>query len=239
MVLKVFVVENHKLPRVAFSLQLDIDPIKEGDKAGISEIAGDMLAKGTKNRTKDDLNFAIDFIGASFFTSSTSVFGASLKKHQNTLLEIMADVIKNPDFKEEELKKLKTQYISNVQTQKDDPDAIASNVRRVLLYGKDHPYGEIVREETIENITLDDAVNYYSTYFKPNVAYLAVVGDINVKEAKTLVEKYFGDWKKGEVPQHKYDFPERPKSTHVAFVNKPGAVQSVIAVFNPIELKPG
>lgn len=237
--LKVFVVENHKLPRVAYSLQLDLDPIKEGDKAGAANIAGDLLSKGTKNRTKDELNFAIDFIGASFGTSATSVFGASLKKHQNTLLEIMADVVKNPNFQEEELKKLKTQYISNIQTQKDDPDAIASNVRRVLLYGKDHPYGEINTEETIENVTLEDATSFYNTYFKPNVAYLAVVGDINLKEAKELVEKYFGDWKKGEVPTHKYDFPKQPSMPQVAFVNKPGAVQSVVSVFNTIDLKPG
>lgn len=237
--LKVFVVENHKLPRVAFSLQLDIDPIKEGDKAGAADIAGDLLGKGTKNRSKDELNFSIDFIGARFFTSATSVFGSCLKKHQNTLLEIMADVVKNPDFKEEDLKKLKTQYISGIQSQKDDPDAMARNVRRVLLYGKDHPYGEINTEETIGNISLDDAKSFYNTYFKPNVAYLAVVGDIDLKEAKTLIKKHFGDWKKGDVPSHEYDYPEQPKVTQIAFVNKPGAVQSVVSVFNPIDLKPG
>tara|TARA_R110002096_G_scaffold169779_3_gene341509 strand:- start:15759 stop:17840 length:2082 start_codon:yes stop_codon:yes gene_type:complete len=237
--LKVFVVENHKLPQVAFSLQLDIDPIKEGDKTGTADIAGDLLSKGTKNRTKDELNFEVDFIGARFFTSATSIFASSLKKHQTKLLEIMADAVKNSEFKEEELAKLKKQYISGIQTEKDDPDAIARNVRKVLLYGKNHPYGEISTEETIENITLEDATNYYQTYFKPNVSYLAVVGDIDLKEAKTLIEKYFGDWKKEEVPTHTYDFPEKPKMTQVAFVNKPGAVQSVVSVFNTIDLQPG
>jgi len=237
--LKVFVVENHKLPRVAFSLQLDIDPVKEGDKAGAADLAGQLLSKGTKNRTKEELNFSIDFIGARFSTSATSVFGSALKKHQNTLLEIMADVIKNPDFKEEELKKLKTQTISGIQAEKDDPDAISRNVRRVLLYGKDHPYGEITTEETMENISLEDTKNFYETYFKPNVSYLAVVGDINLEEAKKLVKEYFGDWEKGDVPEHNYEFPEQPKATEVAFVNKPGAVQSVVSVFNTIDLKPG
>mgnify|MGYP005844243397 CR=1 FL=1 len=237
--LKVFVVENHKLPRVAFSLQLDIDPVQEGDKIGAADLAGDLLSKGTKNRSKEELNFAVDFIGARFFTSATSIFGSSLKKHQNTLLEIMADVVKNPDFKEEELKKLKTQYISGIQTEKDDPDAIARKVRRVLLYGKDHPYGEIMTEETVENVNLEDTKNFYNTYFKPNVSYMAVVGDINLEEAKKLMKQYFGDWEKGDVPTHDYEFPEQPKVTEIAFVNKPGAVQSVVSVFNPIDLKPG
>ena len=237
--LKVFVVENHKLPRVAFSLQLDIDPIKEGDKAGAADIAGDLLAKGTTNMNKEDLNFAVDYIGARFFTSATSVYGASLKKHQTKMLEIMSDVVKNADFKEEELEKLKTQYISGIQTEKDDPDAIARNVQRVLLYGKDHPYGEIMTEETVNNITLTDAKDFYNTYFKPNVAYMAVVGDINLEEAKPLIEKYFGDWKKGEVPTFDYPMPEKPSAMQFAFVNKPGAVQSVVSAFNTIELEPG
>ena len=237
--LKVFVVENHKLPQVAFSLQLDIDPVKEGDKAGAADIAGDLMSKGTTTMSKEDLNFAVDYIGARFFTSATSIYGASLKKHQKKMLEIMSDVVKNADFKEEELEKLKTQYISGIQTEKDDPDAIARNVRQVLLYGKDHPYGEISTEETINNITLQDAKDFYSTYFKPNVAYLAVVGDISLKEAKPLIEKYFGDWQKGDVPTFEYPMPEKPENIQFAFVNKPGAVQSVVSAFNVIDLKPG
>lgn len=237
--LKVFVVENHKLPRVAYSLILDIDPIKEGDKVGAADMAGDLMMKGTENRTKDELNFEVDFIGASLSTSASSVYGASLKKHQTKMLDLMSDVVKNAKFNQEELDKLKKQYISGIQTGKDDPDAIASNVRRVLLYGKDHPYGEIMTEETVENISLDDAKSYYNTYFKPNVAYMAVVGDITLEEVKPLVKKYFGDWKKGEVPTFEYEMPEQPKSMQVAFVNKPGAVQSVISVFNTIDLKPG
>ncbi len=237
--MKVFVVENHKLPRVAYSLVLDIDPLKEGDKAGMSDLAGDLMSRGTKNRSKDEINFEVDFIGASFNTSSSSVFGASLKKHQEKLLELMSDVVKNAEFSQDEMDKLKTQYVSGIQTEKDDPDAIARNVRRVLMYGKDHPYGEIMTEASVENITLDDVKNYYSTFFRPNVAYMAIVGDITMEEVKPLMEKYFGDWAKGDVPNFTYEMPKAPKATQIAFVNKPGAVQSVISVFNPIDLKPG
>lgn len=237
--LKVFVVENHKLPKVSFSLQFDNDPIVEGDKAGAAQMAGDLLSKGTAKRTKEELNFEVDFMGATFFTSSGSVFGSALKKHQEKLLDIMSDVLKNSDFKEEELEKLRTQYISGKQTEKDDPDAIAGNVQRVLLYGKNHPYGELTTEETLKNIQLEDVKAYYTSYLKPNVAYMAVVGDIDVEEAKKLITKYFGDWKMGEVPTHTYEMPEVPKTMKVVLVNKPGAVQSVISAVNIIDLKPG
>ncbi len=237
--LKVFVVENTKLPRVTFSLEFDIDPFTEGDKVGTADLAGDMLSKGTSNRTKDELNFEIDFIGASFGTSANSIYGRSLKKHQEKLLEIMSDVVLNTEMKQEELDKLKKQYMSGIQTEKDDPDAIARNVRKVLLYGKDHPYGEIMTEETLENIDLEDVNSYYKTYIKPNISYLAVVGDIKVKDAKKLVKKYFGEWKRGDVPSKDYAAPSSNESMKIAFVNKPGAVQSVVSIFNTIDLKPG
>src|SRR5690554_1658862 len=237
--LKVFVVENHKLPRVAYSLQLNIEGVKEGDKAGTAEIAGNLMKTATKNRTKEEIDFGIDFIGARLSTSAMSVYGTSLVKHQDELLSIMSDVVKNAKFSEEELEKLKKQYKSNIKSQQNEPDAIASNVRRVLLYGKDHPYGEVMTEETIDNITLDDVKAYYTTYYRPNIAYLAVVGDIKFEEAKSLITKYFKDWEKAEVPTTEFPTPEVPENIQVAFVHKPGAVQSVIMTFNTIELLPG
>ena len=107
------------------------------------------------------------------------------------------------------------------------------------MYGKNHPYGELTTEETLKNIELDDVKAYYSSYVKPNVAYMAVVGDIDLKEAKTLITKYFGDWESGEVPTHTYEMPEAPKTMKVVLVNKPGAVQSVISTINILDLKPG
>lgn len=237
--LKVFVVENHKIPRVAFSLILDNEPVLEGDKAGYVSIAGQLLRNGTTNRTKAHLDEEIDFIGASLSTSSTGVFASSLTKHKEKLLELMTDVLFNPAFPAEELEKIKKQTISGIAASKDDPDAIASNVRTVLTYGKDHPYGEITTEETVGNITLEDAKGYYNKYFKPNVAYLAIVGDINLKEAKTLVTKHFSKWEKGEIKQPEYKTPQAPESTYVALVDRPTSVQSVINVAYPLELEPG
>lgn len=237
--MKVFVVENHKLPRVTYSLVLDIDPLQEGDKVGMADLSGDLMSKGTTGRSKEELNFEVDFIGANFGTSATSMFGRSLTKHQDKLLEIMSDVVMNAEMNEEELEKLKKQYISGIQTEKDDPDAIAGKVRRVLMYGKDHPYGEIMTEETVENVSLEDVKSYYNTFWRPNVAYLAVVGDITVKDAKKMIKKYFGEWEKQDVPTFEYEFPSQPDQMQVAFVNKPGAVQSVISVFNTIDLNPG
>lgn len=235
--LKVFVVENHKLPKVAFSLSLDVDPVLEGDMKGYVDITGQLLERGTTNRTKQQLDEEIDFIGATLSTSANGVYASSLKKHQAKILEILSDVVLNSDFKQEELDKLKKQTISGIESSKDDPDAIAANVRSVLVYGKKHPYGEITTEETVEKVTLEACKNYYKTYFRPNVSYLAVVGDVSVKEIQPLIEKYFAAWEKADVPVNKYKMPAAPKQTEVAFVHKEGASQSVINITYPVNLK--
>lgn len=237
--LQVVVVENHKLPRVSFQLLMDNDPVLEGESAGYASMAGQMLTKGTKNRTKAQLDEEIDFIGARLSTSDGGLFAASLTKHVPKLLELMSDVVLNPAFPADELDKMKKQQLSALASEKEEPSAIARNVASVLRYGKDHPYGEIMTEAGVENITLDKCKQYYKTYFKPNVAYMAVVGDITADEAKEQLTKYLGKWKKGDVPAHTYDTPTAPEQTKVAFVDKDEAVQSVISVTYPVDLKPG
>ncbi len=237
--LKVFVVKNTKLPRVSFTLVFDRDPILEGDKAGLTTFIGDMMMGGTKNRTKDQLDQEIDFIGASLSASATSVSVSSLKKHQGKVLELMADVLFNPVFPEAELEKLKKQSLTGLATTKDDPQAISSRLSNAVLYGKNHPYGESQTEQTTKNITLDDVKGYYQTYFKPNIAYLAIVGDIEKAEAQRVVNQYFGAWKKGVVPTFTYPMPVRAAKQAVALVDRSSSVQSVINVTQPVAMKIG
>lgn len=235
--LKVFVVENHKLPVVTFRLIINRDPILEGDHAGYVNIAGQLLRRGTKTRTKAQIDEAIDFIGANLYTSSTSVTASSLTDHVNTLLNIMSDIVLNSDFKQSELNKLKKQTLSALAAEKDDPNAIANNVRKALIYGKNFPYGEQTTPKTVKSITLQLCKNYYHTYFKPNDAYLAIVGDITERKAKELTKKYFGSWKSGKIPTFKYKTPRAPIIRKVALVDRPNSVQSVINITYPVILK--
>ncbi|HEY9178888.1 MAG TPA: insulinase family protein [Flavipsychrobacter sp.] len=237
--LKVFVVENHKLPLVTASIQFDVYPELEGDMAGYSEFLSELLTAGTKTRSKDELNKQIDFIGARLSASARSMYGQSLKKHNEKLLELMADIAMNANFQEEEVEKIRKRMLSGLQAAKNEPDQMLENVTSVINYGKNHPYGEIANEETVKNVTLAQCNKYYNTYYRPNVAYMAIVGDITLKEAKPLVEKYFGNWKKADVPKAKYPDPKAPAATHVALVPREESVQSVINITYPIDLLPG
>lgn len=237
--LKVFVVENHQIPTVSLSLIVDRDPIMEKEAAGYLNMAGDLMRTGTSTRTKDQLDEEIDFIGASINTSSQSVYASSLKKHAEKLVELMSDIVLHPVFKQEELDKLKTKTLSNLAAAKEEPETIAGRLVRTLYYGKDHPYSEFETEKTVENITLDMCSNYYNSFFKPNISYLAVVGDITKKEAEPLIKKYFSSWQKGEVKKFTYTKPEAPAVTEIALVDRPAAVQSTIRIGHPVDLKIG
>ncbi len=237
--LQVFVVEDHKLPRLRFSSQLKHDPIFEGEKAGYVSIAGNLIGTGTTSRTKAQLDEEVDFLGASLNTSAYSLYASSLSKHTNKLLELMTDVLYNPSFEQSELDKLKTQTMSGIAAGKDDPGTIANNVRGFLLYGKDHPYGEVATEKTVESITIEDCKNYYQTYFKPNNAYLVMVGDITLKEAKKIAAKNFSEWEAGSIKNESFAVPKAPEKTFVALVDRPSSVQSIINITYPVELKVG
>ena len=237
--LKVFVVENDKLPRVSFTLVLERDPILEGDKAGYLGFVGQMMMAGTENRTKDELDEEIDFIGASISAGPTSMFASSLKKHQDKALELMTDVLYNPIFPQEELDKLKKQSLTGLATSKDDPNAISGRLSSALVYGKNHPYGEVQTEATINNIEVSDVKAYYETFYKPNIAYLAIVGDMTKEEAEEVVPRYFANWESGEVPSFSYDEPVPVSKTEVGLVDRSSSVQTVIDIAQPIDLTLG
>ncbi len=239
--MQVFVVENHKLPTVAYNIELDIKPALAGDMAGYREMMSELLLSGTKTRTKDKLNGEIDQMGANINVSDEGISGSGLKKYQEKILDLMADIVMNTTITQEELDKEKKKTLSGLETEKNQPDAMVRNVSSVVNFGNNHPYGEIATEESVKKITLDRCSNYYHTYFRPNVAYMAIVGDVTLAEVKPLIEKYFGKWQKHDVPSASYTIPEVSgnKYTKVAFAPRTAAVQSVVSVTYPVDLKPG
>jgi zinc protease len=237
--LTVIVVEDNKLPRVTMNLLVNRDAIFEGDKAGYVELAGELMRRGTINRAKESLDEEIDFMGANVSTSSTSINASGLSKYAETLMEIMADIAINPAFPESDFESLLLNARSGVQSEKDDPGAIMRRMRSAVMYGLDHPYGESMTEESLDNITLEDCRAYYEAFFRPNISYLAVVGNVRTKDVRKWARKYFRNWKKADVPSATFPAPPIPEKLSVAFANRSASVQSQIVIGNTINLSPG
>jgi predicted Zn-dependent peptidase len=236
--LQVFVVKNTKLPQVSATLALDYDGFAEGDKAGVAQMAGQLLKRGTTTKSKAQLDEAIEFLGGSMSTSSQSASVSSLKGNFPSLLSLLSEVVLQPALSTEELEKIRKQTLSGIESSKDDADAISGNVVKKLVYGATHPYGEMMTTKTVNTVSIADVKTFLSTYWIPNAAYLVFVGDIEPATAKMLAEKSFGNWKKGVFTKQNFAKPVQPKQTYVAIVDRPASVQSVVAIAGAVDLLP-
>lgn len=235
--LKVMVVENHKLPRVSMVLLLDNPPASEGDKKGVAGLAGSLIGSGTEKTSKDEFNEEVDFLGANVNFNAGGARANTLSKYFPRVMELMAEGALMPKFTQEEFDKNQQRQIESLEINEKDVSFNAGRVRQALAYGKDHPYGEFTTPESLKNVSLEDVQDYYNSYFVPNNAYLAIIGDVNFEEAKALVEKNFSDWGKGDLPSVNLPEVNNAESTQINFVDMPNAVQSEIAVVNTVDIQ--
>ena len=237
--LTVIIVENHKLPRASARLTVDNKPYFEGTKAGVSGMMGSLMGRGTPSITKDDFNERVDFLGANIGFGSSSAFAASLSRYFDEVLGLMADGVKNSQFTQEEFDKEQKITLDGIKSNEKSVTSAARRVENLLTYGANHPYGEYISKESVNNITLADVETNYNRYYRPNKAYLIIQGDIKPKKIKKLVKKLFGDWKTGEIPEIEIQKPINVETTEINFINMDNAVQSEISIINNIELKLG
>jgi predicted Zn-dependent peptidase len=235
--LKVLVVENHKLPRVSYSLTIDNTPYAEGNKKGVDDLTSSLIGNGSTKTAKDPFNEEIDFLGANINFYSSGASASGLSKHAKRIMELMAEGALMPNFTQDEFDKEKEKLIEGLKTQEKSVTAVASRVERVLAYGKNHPSGEYLSEETINNVSLADVKENYRTYFVPEHAYLVIVGDVKTKDVKKLVENLFGSWTKATAPRLSYSNPSNVQYSQINFVDMPNAVQSEITILNTVNLK--
>lgn len=235
--MRVILVKDDELPTIAVNLIIDRKPLLEGEYVGSISIMGQLLRNGTKTRTKDKLDEEIDLIGANVRSYSTTVSASGLSKYIEKLFEITSDIILNPSFPQDELDKVKEQTISGLKYRKTEPNSIVEILRQKTLYGANHPKGEIETEESIRKINREKCFELYNTLYKPNHSIMAVVGDFDRKKVINLLEKYFGSWKKGEIPNPTFETPKLPARTYIALVDRPSSVQSIINVAQVVDLK--
>lgn len=235
--LKVLVVENHKLPRVSFTLTLDNPPFAEGNKKGVDDLTSSLLGNGSQKISKNDFNEEIDFLGANLNFSSRGAAGSSLSKYSGRVLELLAQGALQPNFTQEEFDKEKAKIIEGLKASEKSVAAISSRVVDVLAFGKDHPFGEYLSVESLMNVTLADVQNNYHNRFSPENAYLVIIGDIKFKETKAAVEKLFGQWIKKAVPKVTYTPRANVDQLQINLIDVPNAVQSEISLVNNLTLK--
>ncbi|MBI5096971.1 MAG: insulinase family protein [Nitrospirae bacterium] len=198
------VTKTHSLPMVNISMAIKTGAIYDPPgKGGVASLTAILLDEGTKTRTSRQIAGEIDFIGGRLSTSGGMDYSSAslvvLKKDIATGLALLSDILINPVFPEEEVERKKKETLASILSEKDDPDTVASKAFYKAVFSG-HPYGAPVGgdEESIPKISREDIVSFYQKYYRPNNTIIAVVGDVDLKEAVALIEGHFNSWEKKE-----------------------------------------
>src|SRR6185503_15724359 len=116
-----------------------------------------------------------------------------------------------------------------LQSQRAIPQFLAAEQFQRAIYGTSHPAALVSTPvESIQKLTTKDLAAFHSTYYRPNNAILAIVGDVTMKEIMPKIEKAFGDWQKADVPA--FTVPEAPaqSASRILLIDRPGSVQTVL-----------
>ena len=236
--LTVIVVENKKLPTFSVRITIDNPPLLEGDKSGLNSLSGSLFGEGSKNITKEVFNEEVDYLGATISLGMGFAYANGLSKHQEKIFELLSDAALNPNFLQEELDKEKNILITGIKADENSPAAIAERVTGILTYSTNHPYGEYLTEESINNVTLKDIENNYKRMFRPNNAYMVVSGDVDTDKIKELVNDNFSKWKASKKDlDNEIVSPQDVSSTEINIIDMPDAVQSELRVLNITNLR--
>lgn len=228
----VLVVENHKLPKVRATFSIDAGPIREGSKAGLMDIMGQMLGEGTKTMTKAQFDEAVDMIGAEVSLSASGGYAGALTRYFEKAFMLMTDGLKNPSFPKESFDKIVSQTLTGLKATEKSAPAIAGRVYDALSYGKNTAQGEFVTEQTVKSLTLEDVKTAYKNYITPSRSYLTFIGDITPAAARALATKAFGGWSGKKLEEPSAGNAINPYKTEIDFVDLPTAVQGELSVGN-------
>lgn len=235
--LKVMLAQRTSVPVVNMRLMLDAGYASDQfSKAGVSQLAMNMLREGTKNKTSIQISDDLGNLGASLSTYSdvdnSFVSMNALKANFDKSLDLYADIVLNASFPEKDFERLKKEQVLNIKQEQSEPTSMALRILPKLLYGTGHaysnPYSGTGYEETVNSITRDDLVKFHQTWFAPNRATMMVVGDISPEELKAKLEAKLAAWKKKDIPAKNISNVAAASKPKVFIIDKPGALQSTI-----------
>jgi len=235
--LPVWIVELHKVPVVHVSLV-----VKSGSgadpqgKYGLASLTADMLDEGAGSRDALQVADAVDYLGATLSTDSTSD-GSSVDLHVpvtrlTEALPIMADVALRPTFPEDELKRVRADLLTSFIEAEDDPESLIQFAFPRLVYGPRHRYGTLSMgtAATVKALTAADLRQFHSQRYVPSNSLLIVTGDVSAADVVARLESAFGAWKGPAASSAVIPTAAQLTSRQVYLVDKPGAAQSQIRI---------
>jgi len=234
--LTIYLMEQHEVPLIQFRAVFPAGAIYDSkDQAGLASITADAMVLGSKNYTKSAIEENTEFVGASIFAGAgkENAFIASsfLKKDQQQILAILKDVVLNPTFPKDEIDKMLSRRLVEMDQMKESPRSVIGSYYNQFVFGE-HPYGnaEVGTKNSIQKISEKAIVDFHKNHFVPSASAIAVVGDFNTKTMKAQLEDLFGAWKGNSVPKVNLGAFPTTEKPRVLLVNKDDASETTFYI---------
>jgi zinc protease len=235
--LRVIATRQTAIPKVSITLTVlsgySSDP---ADLTGLASLTADLIQEGTKTKSSRQIRRDVFGMGGSLTASAsqdyTSISARGLSEFAGRLIDLVADVAMNATIPEDEVAILKQQHLQQVSQQKASPQFLANRTFRRELFGN-HPYARTSETEaSLKGMDRAKLVAFHRDHYRPNNAFLLIVGAIEPEAAIAAAEKSFGGWARGDVPAPPFVPPPPLKGRKVFFVQRPNSIQSSIALGN-------
>jgi len=237
--LTVWVVKRGGYPRVVIKLAVRGGSASDPkDAPGISDLLADTLKEGTTTRTSRKIAEELQAVGAEIGADEAAdaiyVTATGLGSGAPKMLEVVADIVRNPTFPAAEVELAKGNALEALKAQESTPGYLAQKALAQAVYG-DHPYRIVgATRETLQAATVDQLKKEHARRFRPEGALLVIVGDVDAAAVRAAVNRFLGTWKgTGEAPGAT-PAPPAAAARRLLVVNRPGSVQSQILLGRPV-----
>lgn len=202
-------------------------------QVGQAFFTGKMLSEGTTHRTAQEINEDIDQYGAFLEISPSSdrliIAIYTLSKHFSKVLPVLQDILQNSIFPEQELETLKQITTQNIRVNLDKNNYLAGKIFKERIFGKNHPYGRMLEEESVQKMTQEKVANFYTQFIQNQTFELILVGKVVEEHIKTL-ENTFGKWKIQATEHLRNTFETFQSEAGKAYFEREDKVQSSIRI---------
>jgi len=237
--MKISGIEHHELPLVTYTLVIrGGHMLDDPAKPGVARFTASMLNEGTKNKTPEQLEEAIQMLGATISfragDEAITVSVSSLARNFEKTLALVEEMLLEPRWDEEQFALNKTRTINNLKRNLSDPNYLAFRTLDKLVCGENNILSTDVAGtvQSVEAITMDDLKAFYEKNISPSATDFLVVGDVDKAKVEKALSSLHAKWAAKEVTMPELSFPPVPEKATLYFVDVPNSKQSVISIGN-------
>jgi zinc protease len=236
--LHVMVLEDRRAPQVSIQLSMRgaggyYDP---ADHAGLAQFTAANLREGTTTRSTTEIAEQLDRLSATLTVNAgmssedATIAAAGLTEHVDVMLNLIADLLLNPTFPDQEFGRYKTQTRAGLLQARSQPGFLAQERFSIVVAG-DHPDGRVAPTvAALDKTTRADLVAFHRARYVPDHAVIAIAGDISMADAMKRVQARLGSWPKAGSPAPAVVDPAPLQKAGIFLVERPNSVQTNLLV---------